>query len=215
MDYQKLLDQRRNERVKNVDRYVPDYQFRDKPPSLGAPMGSSRASKVFPLDKLPDKVKKKILGLLLVAPDSITIDFYWLRPFVNGHARIPSVNQSVEQEGIRYSIPISWDRLLADIDLMRSDMVQFAEALETRGTKTRYSRSPCRGLTTGILQVSRSFHKLAAPIFYGQNHFKFPCATSAWMQLDSFLATIGQSNTANIQRLCKFIPPPPVALRYH
>ena len=100
---------------------------------------------------------------------------------------------------------MSWDKLLPDIDLMRSDMLQFAEALETRGTKTRYSRSPCRGLTTGLLRVSRSFHELAAPIFYGQNIFKFPCATSAWMQLDSFLATIGQSNATNIQRLGKVI----------
>lgn len=195
-----LLERRRSERVKHVDRYVPNYQSRS---SNATPAGPS---KVFPLDKLPDKVKKKIFTLLLVAPDPVIIDFYWLRPFVNGHARVPSVTQGVEHNGATYSIPVSWSKLLPDIDLMRKDMLQFAEALETRGTKTKHSRSPCRGLTSGLLQVSRKFHQIAAPVFYGQNVFKFPCAVSAWMQLDSFLTTIGPSNAANIQRLCKFRP---------
>lgn len=146
-------------------------------------------------------MKKQIFRLLLVAPDPVTIDFYWLRPFVNGHARVPAVNQSVEHEGTTYQIPVSWARLLSDIDLMRADMQQFSKALEERGAKQRRSRTPCRSLTPGLLRVSRGFHKLAAPIFYGQNTFKFPCAISAWMQLDSFLATIGAKNTSSIQRL--------------
>lgn len=42
-------------------------------------------------------------------------------------------------------------------------------------------------------------HARAAPIFYGQNTFHFSWATSAWMQLESFLATIGPANVGHLR----------------
>lgn len=204
IEYELLLEQRRKEKLQNVDRYVPDRQGRNKRPSSFSNGFSSEPSKVFPLDLLPEKIKLRIFGLLLISPDSITIDFYWLRPFVKGHARVPDVTQKVEHEGTTYALPVSWEKLLSDIELMRGDMLQFGGALETRGVKTKWTRSPCRGLSTGLLRVSRNIHKVAAQVFYGENIFKFPSATNAWMQLDSFLATIGSQNVASIQHIRKW-----------
>lgn len=166
LDYEALLELRRNEKLQNVDRYVPGPQPREP-----------RPEEKFPFTRLPEKVQRQILSLLLVSSDPVTIDFYWLRPFVRGHARIPDVMQSVEHGGTTYSFPVSWTRLLSDVDIMRRDMLQFDEALETRGTKTKWSRSPCRGLTTSLLRVSRHVHNIAAQVLYGENVFKFPCAT--------------------------------------
>jgi hypothetical protein len=49
--------------------------------------------------------------------------------------------------------------------------------------------------------VSRGIHKLAAPIFYGSNRFSFPWPSTAWIQLESFLATIGPTNVSHLRRI--------------
>lgn len=104
-------------------------------------------------------------------------------------------------DGTTYLAPVPWKKLLADIEGMKSDMHQFKQALETRGVKTKGKRSPARFLTTGLLCVSRSVHKLAASVFYGQNTFHFSYAPAAWMQLESFLSTIGPQNVSELKRI--------------
>lgn len=52
-----------------------------------------------------------------------------------------------------------------------------------------------------MTRVSKGLHARAAPVFYSQNVFHFPRATSAWMQLESFLATIGPVNVSHLRRL--------------
>lgn len=44
-------------------------------------------------------------------------------------------------------------------------------------------------------------HARAAPVFYGRNVFSFPWLTSAWMQLESFLATIGPANVGHLRKI--------------
>lgn len=49
-------------------------------------------------------------------------------------------------------------------------------------------------------------HARAAPVFYGKNVFSFTWATSAWMQLESFLATIGPVNVDHLRKLLIHAP---------
>ena len=194
LEYQFLLEQRRNENLQKVDRYVPesptgDWRRRPKPCSA------------FLFERLPENVRDEIFRKVLVSSDCIQIDFSWLRSFVKGHARIPNVKQKIEHKGSAYVLPHAWNKLLTDIQSMQEDMVQFRGALETRDLKTRATRSPCRGLSTALFRVSRSVNESAVRVFYGQNTFQFPCATSAWVQLESFLATVGLENTKNIKRI--------------
>ena len=152
------------------------------------------------------QIKTSIFGLLLISQVPISIDFYWLRPFVKGHARMPEANQTVEVGGSAYTIPVSWNTLVAATQDMRGDMEMFKSVLEAPNTKTRATRSPAKGLSTALLRVSHAVHKTAAQVFYSQNVFKFPCATSAWMQLESFIATIGPHNVAQVQHLRIHVP---------
>lgn len=89
---------------------------------------------------------------------------------------------------------------------MQKDCVPFRPALEDRGNKTRKSKAPCRGLTTGVLTVSKAMHAQAASVFYGSNTFRFPWPTSAWMQLESFLATIGPVNVGMLRNITIHCP---------
>ena len=193
LEYDSLLERRRSEQLKNVDRYVPGSATNLKRPQ--------RRRTCFQFENLPEKVQDQIVDLVLVAPDPITIDFYWLRPFVKGHARIPTVTQKIEHEGSSYVLPIAWNKLSAEVQTMQNDMRRFGKALEVRYEKTRATRCPGRGLSTALLKVSRNLHKSASRIFYGRNEFKFPCGTSAWLQLESFQATIGPTNVAQITKL--------------
>lgn len=56
-------------------------------------------------------------------------------------------------------------------------------------------------ITDYFRSVSKQMHEQAAPIFYGLNSFHFPWATSAWMQLESFLATIGPANVTRLRSI--------------
>ena len=211
LGYDVLLQQRRKESLTNVDRYVPDAStVTPRIPATAARhgMGYSKASsstvvvrKHFPLERLPKDIMARILEILLVSPDPIKIDLYWLRPFVKGHARVPTVTQKVVVDGTTYTILTSWNKVLGEVQALRDDMDQFRKALETRGEKTKAVRSPAKGLSTALLRVSRSIHETAALVFYGRNTFRFSCATSAWMQLESFFSTIGPKNTGNIQHI--------------
>lgn len=98
-------------------------------------------------------------------------------------------------------MPLDWSELLTQINLMQKDCSPFHEALEIRGNKTRKLKGPCRGLTTGLLHVSKAIHELAAPIFYSENTWSFPCSTSSWIQLESFLGTIGPTNVAELRNI--------------
>lgn len=208
MSYELRLDQRRSENLAHVDRYVPVLSNPPWPAPL--PLRESSGSSApgpFPFDDLPKEAKEKIIDYLLVKDDPIVIDFTWMRPFVNGHARIPAASKSVKvEEGISYSVPVSWNRLIEDIDIMKRDCLPFGEALVVCGNKNRRRKGPCRQMTTGLLMVSKAIHSLAAPIFYGQNIFHFPWATSAWMQLESFLATIGTSNVNYLRSISIHVP---------
>lgn len=198
IDYEHLLQQRRNERLRKVDRYVPTTSTKAKSHRRNPTQGL--------LERLPEKVLEKIFAMVLVKSDPIQIDFYWLRPFVNGHARVPNVNQALNHDGEEYTFPVGWDKLLSDVENMKEDMHQFSGALEMRDKKTRHTRSPCRGLPTALLRMSKKIHTSAAKVFYSQNVFKFPCATSSWMHLESFMATIGPENAKVIKRLVIHVP---------
>jgi len=201
VEYQLRLQRRRRECVRHVDRYVPDMSS-SKPTRVSA-QACWDSSEGFQLAQLPEDVQKKIYENLLVALNPIVIDSSWLRSFVNAHARIPEVAHKLNGNALTYDIPIPLDELVSSIGLMQQDMAGFREALEVRGVKTKSTRSPCRGLSMGLLQVSTGVKKIAAEVFYGQNTFQFPCSTSAWMQLESFLDTIGPGNVAHIKHLRK------------
>ncbi|KAK4954481.1 hypothetical protein LTR10_007912 [Elasticomyces elasticus] len=85
-------------------------------------------------------------------------------------------------------------------------MEPFKVALEQRADKARPQKSPCIGLTTSTLLVSRAMHNVAARVFYEQNTFSFPSATSAWMLLESFLVTIGANNVGRLRSLQIHVP---------
>lgn len=194
LDYEELLKHRRNEKLHSVDRYVPTWDASYK--------GNKTKQQPFPFDRLPGKLRDKILRILLVSAEPIEIEYTWLRPFVKGHARVPVVMQKLTSEdGTNYLAPVPWKKLLAEVDGLKTDMRQFKGALETRGVKTKGKRSPTRFLTTGLLGVSRAVHKAAARVFYSQNTFHFSYAPAAWMQLESFLSTIGPRNVAQIKHI--------------
>lgn len=196
LEYEELLRHRRKEKLKAVDRYVP----------LWSPTSKAKAKKPskqpFLFEKLPDKARDKILGFLLVSDEPLEIDFTWLRPFVKGHARVPVVTQKLQSDdGTVYLAPVSWTKLFADVESMNTDMAQFEASLEIRGSKTKRKRSPARYLTTSLLRVSRKTHTAAARVFYGQNTFHFSYAPAAWLQLDSFLETIGPVNVNEVKHI--------------
>lgn len=194
LEYEELLKHRRNEKLVRVDRYIPLWSPGQKPK-----ISKKRA---FPFTTLPDDVQDRIISLLLVSAEPIEIEFNWLRPFLKGHARVPGVLQKLESvDGTSYLAPVPWVKLLADVESMKSDMAQFKSALETKGASNKGRRSPARSLTTSLLRVSRSVHAVAARAFYGRNIFHFSYAPAAWMQLESFMETIGSGNVKLIKHI--------------
>ncbi|CAK4023415.1 Hypothetical predicted protein [Lecanosticta acicola] len=204
MGYEELLENRRAEKLQNVDRYVPS-EIRPSSRCRTIPPPRSR-SMPFRFVDLPDKIQKKIMSLLLVKAKPIEIDFSWLRPFVKGHCRVPSAIKTIQDKDSVYSIPLGWDELTTAVGVMQKDCAPFKEALEVRGNKTRKLKGPCRGLTTGVLFVSKGMHKLAASVLYGENTWSFPWASSSWIQLESFLATIGPMNVAFLRKIDIHVP---------
>ncbi|TKA83775.1 hypothetical protein B0A55_00020 [Friedmanniomyces simplex] len=203
LKYAALIELRRNGERANMDRYVPDTS-KPKLPKRVQP--ATRRNGAFPFERLPDRVQSRILALLIVSPNPIELDFTWLRPFFTGHARVPSPYITVEQDGVRYRIPKPWNQVVNQVDVMQDDLVPFKFALEERADKARPYNSPCAGLTTSLLRVSRAVHKHAAHVFYEQNTFCFLCPTTAWMFLESFLITIGSTNVAHIRSLQIHVP---------
>jgi hypothetical protein len=117
LDYEFLLEQRRRERVSNVDRYVP-----------GNVLGRPRKAKtVFPLQQLPEDIRTRLFEYILVSADPISIDFYWLRSFVRGHARVPIVMQSMDVNGSTYTFPMGWNQVLNEVQTMKDEMGQFKQ----------------------------------------------------------------------------------------
>jgi hypothetical protein len=92
-------------------------------------------------------------------------------------------------------------QLIDGVSQMQEDMSSFTQALEQRAAKTSKIKAPCRHLTASLLRVSRFMHAQAAKVFYGGNTFYFPWSTTSWMQLESFLATIGPQNVALLRNL--------------
>ncbi|KAK5135403.1 hypothetical protein LTR08_005345 [Meristemomyces frigidus] len=202
LEYDALLELRRNEHPHQVDRYVP-------PRGNPEPHRHSvrlRRDAHFPFTALPDRVQTRILELLLVSREPIRIDFTWLRTFVQGHARVPPTATELAHEGETYRIPLPWDRITAGVARMQDDMRPFSFALEERALRTRKRRAPCRGLTTSLLKVSRDVHRRAAAVFYGANSLHFPSPTSAWLQLESLLATIGPVNRGYLHSINIYVP---------
>lgn len=220
LEYEALLELRRSETVDNIDRYVPPVGnpkpsrrpepkllARHLPPATGSTgQRKPRKDTCFPFEQLPKPAQARILTLLLVSNQPIEIDFTWLRTFVNGHARLPTATQTIEHESGTYHVPISWNKLTSDVSLMQDDMRPFQFAVEERAIKTRKTKAPCRGLTTSLLRVSKSVHDQAAQVFYGLNTFAFPWRTSAWMQLESFLVTIGPKNVSHLRNIRTYVP---------
>ncbi|PPJ50801.1 hypothetical protein CBER1_06491 [Cercospora berteroae] len=168
---------------------------------------SQKPTKPFRFQDLPDKVKTRIITYLLVKDEAILIDFTWLRSFVHGHSRVPNATKTLRAEDQKsYTVPQNWPELINEVQTMQNDCGPFQDALELLGNKTRGLRGPCRGLTTGLLRVSKSIHGLAAEALYGGNTFRFPWPTCAWMQLESFLATIRSRNVGRLRSLEIHVP---------
>ncbi|KAK0354975.1 hypothetical protein LTR91_024859 [Friedmanniomyces endolithicus] len=203
LEYESLLRIRRNEKTKDIDRYVPE-SSKPRPPKHMQP--ATRRSGPFSFQKLPETVRSRILTLLLVSSAPISLDFTWLRSFFAGHSRVPNPDTSVEHNGVKHQIPKSLDQVINEVDVMQQDMMPFRLALEQRADKTRPHKSPCIGLTASLLRVSRVVHKDSARILYEQNTFSFLCPTTAWMLLELFLITIGSTNVARIQSLEVHVP---------
>ena len=110
LDYEFLVEQRRKEKLANVDRYVPVMPSR----SNNAP----KRRTVFPLERLPEDLRARVFEHILVTKEPISIDFYWLRSFIRGHARVPTVMQSAEVNKSTYVFPVGWNQLLADVQTM-------------------------------------------------------------------------------------------------
>ncbi|KAF7195186.1 hypothetical protein HII31_03392 [Pseudocercospora fuligena] len=166
--------------------------------------GTPLRVKHFRFSALPKKVKEKILTLVLVKDGPIVVDFTWLRAFIHGHCRVPTSYKTIKDcdTGLKYSVPLPWDEIYRHVRVMQDDCKAFKGAMELRGDKTRAKKGPCRDLTAfSLLKVSRDVHNIAAPIFYGQNTFQFPWPTTAWMQLESFLATIGPQNVSLLRNV--------------
>lgn len=213
-EHGELAKRRRREDMEYSNRYVPASRFsshHDLASSASQPASRSQERKVptlrrFSFYELPSKVRDRIYSLLLTKDGPVQIDFTWLRPFINGHARIPAHAMTVRHEKSEYQIPVPFDRLVQDVALMQGDMEPYTAALESKVTKTHASRAPVRGLAIPILRVSKRLHEEAARVLYGHNTFSFTRSTTAWMLLESFLATIGETNIAHLQKIKIHVP---------
>lgn len=72
LPYEHLLENRRTEQLGKVDRYVPTSTLLPRTHRTAVKL---RSSSPFPYRKLPEKVRAKILALLLVSHEPIVIDF--------------------------------------------------------------------------------------------------------------------------------------------
>lgn len=112
--YEQLVAKRRAERLVNIDRYIPGEPL---DPSSAPLRRTSRTNKPFPFDKLADKIQDKILTLALVREDPLVIDFTWLRPFINGHCRIPTTTKTFKVGNITHTMPLNWNTII-DVSLI-------------------------------------------------------------------------------------------------
>ncbi|KAI7163562.1 hypothetical protein KC352_g26493 [Hortaea werneckii] len=200
--------------MKYSNRYVPSAGFSShhdhaslpsKLPSRSQDRKPQRLRR-FSFYELSPKIRDRIYRLLLTKDGPIQIDFTWLRPFINGHARIPAPAMIVHHDQSAYYIPVPFDRLVQDVSLMHGDMKPYAAALENKITKTHAVRAPVRGFAIPLLRVSKRLHEEAARVLYTHNSFSFPRSTSAWMVLESFLATIGKTNIAHLHQIDIHVP---------
>lgn len=195
--YEQLLQFRRNETVTGVDRYVPAHRH-IVPERCSERHPERSEKKYFPFMSLPDTVRTRILAMLLVSQKPIRIDLPWARTWIVERVRLPATSQSIGP----YVVPLPLDRLASDVAKMQEYVAPMISAFEVLAAKTRATASPCLGLTTSLLRVAcRSMQKEAARVFYSHNEFQFPSSTSAWMQLESFLATIGPQNVDLLRSL--------------
>ncbi|KAF2217624.1 hypothetical protein CERZMDRAFT_92276 [Cercospora zeae-maydis SCOH1-5] len=165
------------------------------------------ATDTFRFQDLPEKVKSRVMSLLLVKQKAIVIDFTWAATFVHGHCRVPSATKTLRAENqTTYTLPQHWPTLMNEVQTMQDTFIPFQNALAAEGGKNRCFKGPCRGLTTGLLRVSRSVHNLAAKALYGENTFRLFRPDCAWMQLESFLATITTKNVAHLRSLEIHVP---------
>ncbi|KAI7496453.1 hypothetical protein KC357_g359 [Hortaea werneckii] len=213
-EHEELPELRRREGMKYSDRYVLDAGFSSHHDHASLPnkLPSRSQDRKAPRPRrssfyeLPPKIRDRIYKLLLTTDGPIQIDFTWLRPFINGHARIPAPAMTIRHEKSEYDTPVPFDRLVQDVTLMQGDMKPYAAALETKITKTHASRAPVRAFATHLLRVSKRLSEEAARALYAHNTFSFPRSTSAWMVLESFLATIGKTNIAHLHKVDIHVP---------
>ncbi|KAM3420119.1 hypothetical protein BST61_g3421 [Cercospora zeina] len=165
------------------------------------------ATDTFRFQDLPEKIKSRVVSLLLIKRTPILVDFTWAGSFVRGRCRVPCATKTLRTDDRKtYTLPQHWPTLMNEVQAMQNNFGPFRDALATEGDKTRHLRGPCCGLTTGLLRVSKSIHSLAAKALYGENTFKFSRPNCAWMQLESFLATIKPHNVAHLRSLEIHVP---------
>lgn len=156
---------------------------------------------------LPETALDRILSLLLVRDEPISLDHSWLiDSFVSHHTTVPATNRTVTIEDREHTILLSEASLRTSVDRLQEDMSAAYHQLLRHAAAQRPLRSPTRGLATATLHLCHSLHQRAARIFYSQNTFRFPSASSAWLTLEAFLITIGKANSAHLHHLCVHAP---------
>lgn len=227
-DYKKLLDFRRKEKANSIDRYVLESPRPNVRRSMSiedaheaevfSPISTRDSSvnateaEVHPrtsnytapsgLLELPEAALDKILSLLLVRQDAITVDYLWLiNTFVSVHTTIPATNRTVTVEDRGHILPLPEAVVMASINRLQSNLLAAGSRLLDHAARLKALKSPTRGLTMAPLLVCRSMHERAARIFYSQNTFCFPSTTNAWITLQAFLVTITTLNVSHIRHL--------------
>ncbi|RMZ07162.1 hypothetical protein D0860_05243 [Hortaea werneckii] len=212
--HEELPELHRMEDTNYSNRYVfsagfsSHHDYASSPSKLSSRSQDRKSSRLrrFSFCELPPKIRDRIYRLLFTKDGPIQVDFTWLRPFINGHARIPAPAMIVHHEKSQYYITVPFDRLVQDVTLMQGDMKPYAAALENKIAKTHAFRAPVRSLAIPLLRVSKRLHEEAARVLYTHNTFFFPRSTFAWMALESFLATIGKTNIAHLHQIDIHIP---------
>ena len=217
-EYERLLHLRRNERTVGVDRYVPAAAVsastrylapRGSPPIVYDASKISQTKSIKPVARtvgfsnLPEGVQDKILGIALVRPQSIKLDFSWLiKNFIQSHTKIPISHDTVTLENAWYTIPRSTTGVRTDIQSMHARLSQDCSVRDLLHHAHIYSRRLApEGVNTALFHISREVHTRAARIFYSGNTFCFPSPEAGFMTLEAFLVTIGKTNASYLRSL--------------
>lgn len=157
----------------------------------------------FPFERLPEHIKVDIYRLLLVSRDPIRIDYDWLRSSISRCVTIPTAKYEIKHQNKTYHLPLTWDEIDGSTRMMKKSWAHHNPEMEQL---VRRQKRIGNGLTPQLLRVSTRIEDIASQVFYSENTFCFPSSSTAWIQLASFLRTIGPKNVANLRKLQVHVP---------